>query len=390
MNQFNRQPRNTAVRRIAMVITELRLGGAERIVVHLARSFAGQGAVVQVVCLQEKGYLARELEDTSVGVTALHSHRGYDVPALCRLAALFRDFRPSVVNVHDYASLPYAALAQGIFPCCPLVFSAHGLLYEGFERLRLRYRLSRRRLAALTAVSDQVAQRHRQHLGWKGLVEIIPNGVPEHTRCPQARNRIRSEWNIPAETFVFLAAGNARPEKAFEDLLEAAALLAGGGADPPFEVWIAGYLSETAYCRELLALQDRLQLKNRVRFLGARDDMVSLYSAADGFVLSSRSEGLPLVLLEAMMAGLPLIATRVGGVPAVVKEGVGLLVDPAAPQQLSEAMQTVMTDRPLGTAMGEKAAQYSRANYSLERMAANYLRFFDSITGQNRRKRRGP
>jgi len=234
-----------------------------------------------------------------------------------------------------------------------------------------------------------VAQRHRQHLGWKGLVEIIPNGVPEHTRCPQARNRIRSEWNIPAGTFVFLAAGNARPEKAFEDLLEAAALLAGSGDNPPFEVWIAGYLSETAYCRELLALQDRLQLKNRVRFLGARDDMVSLYSAADGFVLSSRSEGLPLVLLEAMMAGLPLIATRVGGIPAAVKEGVGLLVDPAAPQQLSEAMQTVLTNRPLRTAMGEKAAEYSRANYSLERMAGNYLRFFESITGQKPRSRMG-
>jgi len=381
MNPCELYEKNDSIltRRVAMVITELRLGGAERVVVHLARSFVKYGVSVCVICLREKGQLACELEHTPVQLNALHSHRGYDFVAIKRLANILRRFKPRLVNVHDYTSLPYVALAQGIIPRWPIVFSAHGLLFEGFEKPRLRYRLPARRLAAMTAVSDQVAERHRQHLNWPGHIDIIPNGVPGPPVNPGHRSIIRDELNIAPDVFVFLAVGNARPEKAFEDLLNAAALLQHTAISRPFVVLVSGLLPETAYCRELLAARERLNLNDTVRFLGFRGDIASLHSAADAFVLSSRSEGLPLVLLEAMMAGLPIVATRVGGVPAVVENGMGILVDPAAPQQLSDAMQTLLTDAQLCATTGENAAQHARANYSIEQMATRYLRTFDYV-----------
>jgi glycosyltransferase involved in cell wall biosynthesis len=342
------------------------------------------GVAVEIICLQRQGPLGREAAAAGVPVVCLNSLRGYDVRAALALAREFRRFRPDVVNVHDRSSLPYVVLADRLSGRRAVVLSAHGLLLEDRARRRLRDRLSARGLTAVTAVSDAVAREYRDVLDWPDAIAVIPNGTAAIERYSGDRPATRRDLGIAPEAFIFLAVGNVKPEKGFEDLLAAAARLrqARAADDTPFLVLIAGGTADDACRQRLGAMQADLGLERTVRFLGYRQDTPGLYSAADAFVLSSRTEGLPMVLLEAMSAGLPIVATRVGGVPDAVSGEAGLLVDAARPDQLAQAMLRLLEDRRLRERLGERAMQRARREYSIEAMAARYLDVYDRARDQ--------
>lgn len=377
------------VHRVALVTSELRPGGAERVVAHLGAALRARGMEVRVVTLGPRGPLADDLEEAGVSVACLDSTRGYDVGCLWRLRGILRRFRPDVVHVHDRTSLPYVMAAARLGGSPPVVYTGHGLMFGEFDRPRRRHRWAARGLAAVTAVSGEVARRHAQYLGWAAPVDIVPNGVPDVARGPGERAAARDALGISEDAFVFLAVGNARPEKAFEDLLRAAALVRDAGDGRPFHVVIAGKVDDTPYCRDLLARHEAMGLALVVRFLGFRRDVQALYAAADAFVLSSRSEGLPMVLLEAMMAGLPVVATRVGGVPETVSEGTGLLVEAQDPKALAGAMRQVLVDGHLAQRLGAAARELAEREYSLESMTAGYLRTYCRVVEQYRGTARG-
>jgi len=179
-----------AVRRVAMVISEMRPGGAERVVVHLTGTLAARGVELLVVCLQNEGPLAEELKSRGVRVVALKSLRGYDIPAVVRLARVLRQFRPDVINVHDRSSLPYVVLANRIAGRRPVVFSAYGLLFQAMGKARWLNRWSMRHVAAMTAVSAETAQEYAQQLGWPETVTVIPTGVPTFSPNPGDRKSV--------------------------------------------------------------------------------------------------------------------------------------------------------------------------------------------------------
>ena len=121
-----------------------------------------------------------------------------------------------------------------------------------------------------------------------------------------------------------------------------------------FTVAVAGKMVNSEYCRMLIHKIETYGIEKELRFLGFRNDTQALYSAADALVLPSRSEGLPMVVLEAMTAGLPVVATRVGGVPGAVGE-CGLLVESKNATQLAAAMERILKSRELRKKLGSKA-----------------------------------
>jgi L-malate glycosyltransferase len=359
--------------RIALVLSELRPGGMERLVVHLAEELARRDCAVQVICLQSPGVLASLLNDEKIPVVSLEGHGGKNIVALWRLRKELSRFQATVINLHDYASLPYAALANLFAGSRPLVFTAHGLLYVGFETLQKRLRFFSRFLADISAVSEEVAKRHQAYLDWNKPIQIIANAVPAVPVNDESRRQVRAELGCSDDTHLFLAVGNLVPEKSYEDLLDAAALLR--LQNIKFMVAIAGTLTENQYCRELLSKLERLQLAANCIFLGFRKDTAALYSAADSFVLSSQSEGLPMVILEAMTAGLPVIATRVGGIPDAVGDN-ALLVDAQNPEQLAEAMNQMLIDSELRRRLAEAGKKHAAINHGVERMVDKYLSWY--------------
>jgi glycosyltransferase involved in cell wall biosynthesis len=362
--------------RVAIVLTELRPGGMERVVVHLANGLSRLGAAVMVVCLAGEGDLSAELERPGVRIEALRSNTGWDFVALWRLARLLRCFKPSVVNVHDYGSLSYLVVANFLSGSAPILFTAHGLLYEGFERLRMRNRFFARFIRGFSAVSEEVAERHKNYLAYSNPIDVIPNGVPAIERDETLRIRVRAELGCRDDGFLFLAVGNPRPEKGFEDLVEAVRLLGPEAAEGRrCMVAIAGRLSDSPYCRSLLDRVEEEGLTERCRFLGFRPDTRALYSAADALVLPSRSEGLPMVVLEAMTAGLPVVATRVGGVSDAV-EACGLMISPARPGEIAAAMKRLCEDRALASRLGANAKVRALKEFSADRMVDDYLAWY--------------
>jgi glycosyltransferase involved in cell wall biosynthesis len=365
--------------RVAIVLSELRPGGMEKVVLHLAEGLAKRDISVLIICLQSPGFFAKELINTNVRLFALESHSGKDLFALWQLRKVLKKFRPDVINLHDYASLPYAAMANLLALRCLLVFTAHGLLYGGFEKLQRRHRFFARFITAFSAVSDKVANRHRDYLDWQKQLQIIANGVPSVAVDVVKRQKVRSELGCSDETHLFLAVGNPRPEKGFEDLIEAVVCLRNQPVlEPDFLVVVAGTLTSSDYCQMLQRRIEELNVQVRCKFLGFRQDTAALYSAADSFVLSSRSEGLPLVILEAMTAGLPVIATRVGGIPDAVGE-VALLVDAKQPEQLAEAMARMINDKPFRDSLAKKGKDHVERNFGVQRMVDDYLEWYRKV-----------
>lgn len=242
----------------------------------------------------------------------------------------------------------------------------------------------------MVAVSEPVRQRHTDYLGWRGKTCVIPNGVPDVVRNHADRHAVRGELGIGQDDFVFLAVGNARPEKTFEDLISAAVKVqAENDTRREFSVLIAGRIGDDQYSRSLCSKAQSSGVRG-LRLLGFRSDVKRLYSAADAFVISSRSEGLPMVLLEAMTAGLPVIATRVGGIPSAVPPECGQLVEPQRPDELAQAMLEMLRwDCNTLDSMSRAARDLAVREYGVERMVRQYTELFAEVAnswkGRSRR-----
>ncbi len=381
--------RNPQFPSLALVLDRLVPGGKERVVVELARELRAMGCAVCVVVLGDASEgLLDELRRADVPVETLRTRPGTSPRTTLRLTAVLWRCAPDVVNVHDRSSLRHAwAVTQTLFRR-PVVLSCHGLL-ESTRRAARSECLAARAASAVTAVSGDSAERYAQLLHLQRPVTVIPNGAPPVQIDPAARSALRGQLGVPDDVPLLLAVGNIKPEKGYDDLLDACRLLRQGGA-PPFALAIAGAGDE----RTLGALRDRARRvgveaiftarpgtpPSGVHVLGYRADVAALYAAADVFVLPSRTEGLPLALLEAMSASLAVVATRVGGVPEALDGGAaGLLVPPQSPPDLAAALRELLRDPARRADLAAAAQQRALTHYTPHTMAQRYLAVFTNV-----------
>ncbi len=357
-------------------------GGKERVILHLARELHSRGLEPTVICLEKKGAFGEQCDELGIRIESLNSGENRDLGALWRLVKLLRELRPDVINVHDCSSLPYAVLANRLTGSRPVVMTCHGLLFHQRRRAKLVQRLAVRDVHAVTAVSEKVAREYAKWLGISKEVTIIENGVPVRSPRAELRAKVRRELKLRDDTFAFIAVGNVKPEKGYEDLVEACHILRRQASGRRLFVAVAGDADDEEYLARLEAKLIHLKLVSAVKFLGYREDTVALYSAADAFVLPSRTEGLPMVLLEAMSMGLPVVASAVGGVPKVLEApDVGVLVEPASPASLADGMKGLISNPDLCKRLGRGGAALIRKRYAVKEMARNYLLAFLRAVG---------
>jgi len=367
-------------KKIAFILPKLGRGGAEQVVAQLANRFSERNGDALCICFEELGLLGENLKDKQFNLVCINSHHSYDVLAVIRLAKVLRLFAPDVISIHSYSVLPYVVLA--LFFCkkkCPLVFTAHGLLYSGFEARRSLYRKFSRYINKITAVSNQVAIRHKEYLYWENPIEIIENGSKKIIFNHIDGLKLRTEFLIPKDCFVFITVGNIRPEKGIEDLLEAIFVLKKNSEKIIFKVLIVGASQDNIYYEKMRKLSFDLNIDENIIFVGHRTDISSVYSCANSFILPSRSEGLPMVVLEAMSCKLPVIATKVGGVPQVLQNEAGILVEIQSPENLANAMLIVMENSELRTKIGSRGYDRFIENYSVDKMLDGYLCLFNEL-----------
>ena len=321
---------------VVLLTTNLARGGAETQVALMAVALRERGWTVHVVSLIEPCAFQTELTAAGVELHSLRMEPGRPDPrGAARLAAILRKVRPAVLHCHMFHANLMGRLARLIFPIPRVISTLHSLAESSRQSPDVRWRDRLYRMTdcladCTVAVSQAVAERHAATGAVRReKLRVVPNGVDTSRFRPDAarRNATRAAMEAGGE-FVWLAAGRLMWKKDYPAMLRAASRL------PGCTLWIAGAGPLEA---ELKALARELGVN--VRFLGAREDLPELMNAADGFLLSSVVEGLPMVLLEAAASGLPSVSTDAGGAgEAVADSKTGFLAPYGDAEALSKAM----------------------------------------------------
>ena len=363
--------------RIVHVVLDLHEGGLERLVTDLVLDARSSGDQPHVVCLRQAGQLAAELAPHEISVIP---QGRLSMLAPVGLAAHFRRLAPDVVHLHSgvWFKGAYAARLAG---AGPVVFTDHGRPHPDPLASRLLDGLGARLTSTTVAVSKELGAYLIRRLRVPAArLRVIPNGI--HLMDPPdeaTRISVRGELGLPPGVAVVGSVGRLDRVKAYDRLLEAVAGLLGKSdrtAPSPVLLLIGDGPERAA----LEAQAEALDLRKAVRFLGWRSDARRLLAALDLFVLPSDSEGTSVALLEAMAAGVPVVATAVGGTPSVLgKSGAGLLVPAGDTAALVQAMATMLRDPGGRQSAGRKGRQRVQEAYSFEGMAAAYRTLYAEL-----------
>lgn len=366
---------------VALIIPTIdRIGGAERQVLLLAKGLARRGWKVTIVALSGSGgWAAHEICAAGAEFISLEMRNGLADPrGWIRFHRWLRRARPDVVHAH----LPHAAWmmrwSRLAMPLRVALDTIHTSA-TGTRGRKVGYRRSDWLPDRVTAVSESVANAYlSERMVSERTLTVLPNGVDVEKWKPDAvlRAAIRRKLGLENE-FLWLAAGRLELVKDYPLLLRAFA-----GIPASAYLVIAGSGPLEA---DLRSLAQQLELEKRVRFLGFEPDVRRWMQAADGFVLSSRWEGLPMGLLEASACALPIVATNVPGSWEVVVHGYsGLLSGAGDVRALAAAMTRLMqTPSTVRRAMGERAQQMMIERFDLERILERWEALYKTLLMRN-------
>lgn len=377
--------------RVLQLITELRPAGAERIVFELARGLPKEHFHVQVASLRPAtGAVARWLREAGVPVHDLGMCCKYDLRARGRLVELIRRERIDLLHTHLFHAnvLGRSAARKACVRC---VATAH-IAERRF--MPWRFWLERRALGRgglLVCVSEAVKSFMEERAGIPPQqMRVIYNGVDlsrfEEWTSPERRNEarvaLRKAIGAPEFAEVAIAVGRLEPQKNYSHLLSSWAELCSSILEGLRDQRLV-IVGEGTQREALKAQVRQLGVERSVHWLGHRDDVPALLAGADAFVLSSSYEGFGLVVVEAMAAGLPVVATAVDSIPEVLggeAAGSGVLVPPADPSALASGLAGLLAKSGEERAsMGASGRKRAREKFSLERMLSDYAALYQEL-----------
>ncbi len=325
--------------KILYMTTQLSFGGAEVQVVALANRFKARGHEVFVVSMREPAAFREELSRAGVPLFSLRMPRGIPSPiGLYRLLIILRQVRPGIMHCHLFHANLLGRLAR-LLTTVPVVISTAHSIAINRRWWKMAYRLTDGLSDLTTNVSVASTTRYlQQRVACEGKLIYVPNGIDTERFHPNRfqRDQVRRELGVD-KSFAWIAVGRFEQPKDYPNLLRAFALLKKKTTEIVLLLVGDGQLRS-----EMGHLVRVLNIEESVRFLGLRKDVPGLLQASDGYVMSSKWEGMPIVLLEAAASGLPIVATLVGGNQEVVSPGAGILVPPGEPEQLADAMNRIM------------------------------------------------
>lgn len=353
--------------RIVQLIPTLSVGGAERIVALLAHAQTQVGHDVHIVVLgsPEDSWIERWVRTEGIDVHFLDKGPGFEARVVGRLARTLRRLRPDVVHTHLHV-LKYLLPSRLLHRPAAIVHTLHNLAEnEAVRSDQLVQQAVFRWRVAPVAIGAAVAESVRAVYDLEPAA-VIPNGIEVARFAPAAgvRDRLRAELDLPASACVFVVVGRLNPQKNHTLLLDAFARV----SDSAHLVVVGD--------GELRAQLEQAAPAARVHFLGIRRDVPDLLAAADVFVLASDWEGNPLVVMEALAAGKPVVATAVGCVPELVVDGTGQLVPKGDSPALTAAMQNYVDTPAAVHADGSAARSHALGRFDVSAMARAYLALY--------------
>lgn len=357
---------------VLYLITELDIGGAQMALLRMLKGLDRARFSPAVACLYNGDKaVAREIRALGIPVFDARMRHKRDMPALWRLYGEIRSVRPVILHAHLFhANLPGRIL--GRLAGVPIIIcTEHSMALES----RLRYRLNRwtiRLVDRVIAVSANVRDFCVSGIGLPAeKVTLIYNGIELPAVPGVSRQAARAMLGLSPGDTVLGMVSRLDPAKGVDIAIRAL---------PALENVTLTIIGDGPERAKLEALAEELRVAGRIRWAGYRPDVYSLLPAFDVFVQSSRFEGLPTTVMEAMAAGLPVVATDVGGTPEVVEDGTtGLLVPPADPATLAQAITCLLEDADLRLAMGRAGYERAVKMFSVEQMVHQTEALYDEL-----------
>jgi glycosyltransferase involved in cell wall biosynthesis len=389
--------------RVLRVITRLNIGGPSIQAIALSDRLSARGFETELVYgrlgagegdmryLFAPGLRTRYLSSLRRPVAPLH-----DPVALARLIDIMRDVRPHIVHTHMAKAGTVGRLAAAAYNAtvgrgnrARIVHTYHGHVLEGYfdSRTAKFFTAAERQLAkfsdAIVAISPQIRDELLTdfRIGRADQYRVIPLGFDLTALAAidgAARHHARVTLDVPAEAHVVSTVGRLTAIKQHDLFLEAAALVA--QRDPQALFLIVG---DGDLRGDLERTAARLGLTPRVRFLGWRRDLATVYGATDVFMLTSRNEGTPVALIESLAAGVPGVSTDVGGVGDVIDDihegAIGLLAPSGDARTLADHTLSLLANPDERRRMGESGRRSVTARYTLHRLVANVERLYREL-----------
>jgi len=361
--------------RVAMMLESDGPGGAEVMVFRLSEELRRRGhTVVPVLPRDGTGWLGKLFRNVGFSTETFWLKRPIDPTAVGRLMRLFRRHKIDVVHSHEFTMAVYGAAAAR-FLAIPHVLTMHGssTITKALRR-RIALRWAMRRSAHTVAVSNTTRLQFAKDLGVStSAFTVIPNGVPLTVGNAE---KVRKEFGCAEGDIVILAVGNVDVRKNHRMLLEALVRLQHDGLSVPWRVIIAGGRGgdQHAYLLEYARLQG---LTDRVHIVTERNDIPDLQALSDIFVMPSLWEGLPLAMLEAMVAGKAIVASATGGIPEAVVDGrEGILFPSGDLDAFARGLRSLMTDPVRRRTLGAAALERARREFTVQVMADRHLELY--------------
>jgi len=369
--------------RIAHLISSSGIYGAERIVLSLSQSLNGTNDQCFVGAIRDTRFprlpLIERAEAIGLPTFVVESDGRFDRRTIAQLNRFLVQHRIDILHTHNYKS-DLIGLISGRATRTPVVATAHGYththwsvaLYERLDRWVLRWGFGRVVVVTDTALSRLPETKRR----------VIHNGLQVDCfhRNQEQRDRMREQFGIKDHETLIATVGRLSKEKNQEMLLRAAACLC--HEHPNLKFLLVGGGPEDQHLR---LLADALNLGPKVVFTGVIEEMVPVYQAMDVFVLSSVTEGMPLTILEAMAAGVPVVATHVGGVPELIRDHqTGLLVASKDVSGLTESLKRLIASRVLRRQLAEDAFAFVSTHFSQQEMVERYVCVYEEVLAKAR------
>lgn len=358
------------------ILTGLNYAGAENQVVQLCREFLNRGHQPMIVSMIKPEAYLDELDKLGVEVRTLGMTKGVPDPrAVFRLRRIVQQFRPDIVHSHLVHANILARVTRLFISMPALICTAHNV-NEGGKAREWLYRVTDPLCELTTNVSEEAV---RQYVARKVVpahkIRFVPNGITlDSFGQAQASESLNKELDIKPGQFVWLAVGRLVPEKDYPNMLNAFKTVL--AKRPDSILLIAGTGTERVALEQY---SKELGIERNVKLLGIRRDIPALMNLANAYVMSSRWEGFPMVLLEASASGLPMVATDVGGNREAVQDGItGLLAPPGDCGQLSDRMLALMS-YPLAELeeMGERARKYVQERFDIEVIVTQWTSIYE-------------
>jgi len=372
--------------RICQFIETLNMGGLEIIVKNIALNLDKSEYYQEVWCLKDKGELAKDIERAGITVRPFYHEGGLDIGCLMRLTRALKERRFDVIHSHGFFSIIWGTII-GFLAGIPIRIATCGnCYYDKGQKDRLKFRFLGHFITHFAAVSDAVKRSVVEFMGIpSSRVSIVHNSSGKiEPVSPEDSKKIREKLGIKDTDFVVLSVGRLVEHKGHNYAIEALSMLR--HRIPGIKYIIVG----DGPAREVLQSKAKnLDLEDIVLFAGSKRDVTDFLGIADVFAQpSALKEGLPVTLTEAASAGIPMIATDIGGNCEIVMNGInGFVVPPKDAAMLAEKVLHLFENPDKRKVMGNNARSTWREKFTLEKMLDKYSAIYRLGTGRAKRRR---